>query len=468
MPIIYSTKYNSPYKINDFSLIKFSYPLNENKSFYMVNLMNELNDTDNNIIQYSPVLEFDGTDRIDNIVWNGGSSEYKHIINKYTNTDLPIFQPVNLLNNSEFIRAELFLHQGFNWNDKLGILLVIKGAFSGSIFYSKLLKTEDFNISSNKILQYGNFWMESHVFEFPLMNEELLIQTVDVKISDVTNINVDNIPTKKLITTYPYDFLPLIQEKPLPDYIVTELSTDLNYFLHITPKTLENKTLENSLKDYFEIPRDKIISIQISHLIQYSGVNQITQLTEWKYLRVSNEENNFNEVIVGLDFSDWIDLANPSQLFTIDVLTEFTVDGKLMKRMSTISVSFQASIDLFNKHNVNPSTLIFNNVVEQIEVNQTVIEKPLETKIVKVLQPVFAQYITKDIAFANKNITFEGLIDSGYIVITVDSEKEILYSNKTSDGKIYFDLSQVSVTKNGTYELYLSNDNKIGEGSITV
>jgi hypothetical protein len=461
MPIIHRTKYNSPYRINDFSLIKFAYPFNENKSFYEVNIMSDLGDSDRNTIQYSDL------DRIDNIVWNGGSSEYKHIVNRFINDGTPIFTPINIINNQEFIKAEVFLTQGFNWNNRFGVLVVVRGSFTGTIFYSKLLKTNDFNISQNKILQYGTFWMESHIFEFPLTNEELSVQIVDVRMSDITNINIGNIPSKQLINSYPFDFVPLIQEKPLPDFIVTDLSIDVNYFLHILPKTLENKNLENSLKDYFDIPRDQLTPILISHIIQYSGINQTTSLLDWKYLRVSNEENNFNEVVIGLDFSDWIDLRDPSQTFQIDVSTEFMVDGKLMRRASTINVSFQAAINLFNQQNIAPTNVIFNEILEPIQVNQTVIEKPLQTQIVKVIQPIFIEFITNDIQFANKNITFEGLIENAYMVVTINGENQILYSQKTSDGKIFFDLSKINVTSDGIYNLFLqSSDQQIGSGTI--
>ena len=474
MPIVYDNKFQDPIQINDFSLLNFTFRQNETNSFYSVNYHQDLGghitqnriehfieidslvlDTSNNIISANA--------NINNIVWDGGNDTYYRRVN-YNYIVGNLYSPTisQILPYKQFIYLEYFIPQFYNWNGKYGILLTVKGASTNSIYVNKLLTIDDFNISGSRILRNGRFWLESNISKILLTTEELYVQATEILTNEISS-DPQNIG---YLYNYPNNFLPIVQEKSFPDFIVTDLSLDPNGFLTIYPKTLENKTLENSLKNYFDYQQNQLVSIFIHYIVTTQGLNHQTNVLENKIIRVSNEENNFNYLKIGLDFSDWLNPQNPYYYFPIDVLTVINVDGKIMQRSSHINADFSTQIIAFNERNQQPQNLNFQNIEETVTVNQTVIEKPVETKIVKVFQPIFVKFIQRDFKYERINITFENLTKPAYMTIA----GQILQTDITSDGTYYFNLSKISPPSEATtYELFLTGEEiKIGEGNITL
>lgn len=462
MPSVYSTKYNDPILINDHTLIKFSYPTNQNADFHQISYIplggngyHYIEVDSVSINQQNQIESF--SSEIRNVVWDRGISEYQHKLN-YNYVSGYLIQPdaSTILRDLNFIQVEFFIPQLFNWSETYGILVSIKGTTTGDIYVNKILRVSDFTISSDRAVMYGTQWVECHTFKIPATDEELYIQT--------TVIKNDEISVLGYIYNYPNQYVPLIQNKPLPDFIVTELYFDSLNFLHICPKTLENKTLENSLKDYFGYQTDKIINISISHIITWEGTIVATGVYQNNVMRVSNEENPFNECVVGLNFQDWIDVNNPEQTFTIQVRTEINVDGKLMNRYTSITTDFSTEIIRLKNLIENPSSVIYENIEEVNNITQTVIEKPIETKIVKVYQPVFVKFIEDLIEYSRTNISFTQLTEPAYMKVGED----MIQSSVTSDGTYYFDLSKLTPIKEETeYQIItISSETIIGQGII--
>lgn len=458
----YSKKYADPIKINDFTLIKLGFTPSKNCDFLKINY----SDFDASGYHYIEVkdLVYDNegnpTDYIadiNSVVWDRGTNDYAHRQN-HDHIEGTIYTPPlsSLIRDKEFLNVEFFIPQLFNWKDIYGIHIIVKGATTDDIYVSKIIKISDFDISESRELYYGQFWMESNNTKIPSVNEDLYIQTTIVKTDQISSEGYDY--------NYPNTFEPLIEDKIFPSFITTDLSFDKAKFLHIYPRTLESKTLENSLKDYFGYPRDKIIPITIQHIVSYHGINQNTQKYESYQYRVSNEENNFSECVVGLNLMPLLDIENPEQIFEITVNTEINVDGKFMYRKNSISTDFGTEIANFLNEFVNPTSVIFQDVTETTQVNQTVINKPTSTKIVKVYQPIFVKYIEEDITYSRRNISFENITEKSFMVVG----DETIQSDVTSDGKYYFNLTKLTPPKSDTpYKLYLSNNEvEVGSGMM--
>lgn len=465
MAAVYSQKYSSPIQINDFSLIKMTYTPSKNCDFLVVSY-NNFGALGNHYIEVDDLVFDTETGEvtnyvaeIDNVVWDRGTNQYLHRKN-YDNIEGTIYTPAlsELIRDKNFTNIEFFIPQLFNWGNVNGIHIIVKGSNTDDIYCSKFLTISDFDISGSREMYYGQFWMESVNVKIPVVAEDLYIQT--------TIIENEQISVHGYIYNYPNNFQPLIEEKLYPSFITTDLKFDNNKFLHIFPKTLENKTIENSLKDYFGYSRDKIVPIEISHLIYYEGTNVETGKYENHQLRVSNEENNYNECVIGLNLSPFIDLENPEQLLDITVVTEINVDGKFMYRENNISTDFYTEIVNFQSQFVNPTSVIFQDVTETTEVNQRVINKPVTTKIVKVYQPVFVKFIEQDIEYGRYNVTFDNITEKSYMVVG----DETIQSDVTSDGRYYFNLTKLTPPESDIeYHIYLTNNElEIGSGIITV
>lgn len=461
----YSNKYASPIRINDFTLIKLSYTPSKNCDFLKVDY-SELGALGEHYIEVKDLTYDQSTGDVtgyiadvESVVWDRGQNEYLHRQNHDYIQGI-VYEPQlsSLIRDKEFLNVEFFIPQLFNWKDVYGIHLIIKGANTDNIYASKIIRISDFNISESRELYYGQFWMESNNTKIPSVSEDLYIQTTIVKDDQISLEGYDY--------NYPNTFEPLIEDKIFPSFITTELSFDQAKFLHIFPKTLESKTLENSLKDYFGYKRDKIVPMTIQHVVYYEGINQNTGKYESRQYRVSNDENNFGECVIGLELMPFIEIENPEQLIEIKVTTEINVDGKYMFRENSIKTDFYTEIVNFLNVFVNPTSVIFQDVTETTQVNQTVINKPVSTKIVKVYQPIFVKYIEQDIEYARTNVSFENITEKSYMAVG----DEIIQSDVTSDGKYYFNLTKLTPPKsNIEYKLFLANnETEVGSGMIIV
>ena len=388
--------------------------------------------------QYISTL-FDTTDEtIDKTVWNF-SDDYPHYLNK-TFGSLRLFdvEDFQLENTHKIITGSLLLRQGFSWDNVFGILFVAKSMdnqFVKKILISQIYDINDFkfNVDDSKELISGTFWTKHIDFCIPDLGEQIMVCCEVVTYDDIEAGNVNT----GLIYNYPPNdsaYEPLIGEEPIPDYIVSNVSIASNCFLKIEPETLElNKTLEQSIKDYFGL-NDNLVSIDISHVIKYG-----TENSGFKFIRVSNEANKFGSVNFGMDLTEF-----DSSIITIFVVTEIICNNKLMTRSNQLIFNYADILNpvigdlIVAPETVYPVVLNVNHTV-----NNTVIETKTEKQIVPIFQTIFAEIVTENIIYENKNVTFEGLNTSAYFVIKTADESFIL-SKITSDRKYYFNLGEVA------------------------
>ena len=344
------------------------------------------------------------------------------------------------------------LKQNYDFTNLFGLHVIIKSSATGEILISKIVKQSDFQITESKELIDGSFWLEETILKIPKCNDILLCQVTEVTYSEITNDGV--------IMIFPFDFIVTIDEKPIPDYIQTNINFDENHFLNVGIKVDEtyNLSAEQAILDYFGVG---FADIQISHVINYG--NSINGYTS---IRVSNENNKFESINVGLNLLQY--LSNPDVLVNIFVSTEISVDNKVIKRQAQLNVDISQINPFLQNLITHPETNYPVQVVQQNIVNQTVIEAKESTKIVPIYQPVFAELINVDIIFEKKNIHFDGVTKPTYLFLGVGDTEQYIKSDQTSDGKFLFDLSKfVPIQAPTTYTLLDVNSlSKIGEGNV--
>ncbi len=451
-------KYNDPYLLNENYMIRFMYP-----------------DTKINFYKFknSPeISQFIDIDDISNIVWYDLKKLNK--FNEYpVIRDLTTDPEITLLSLQDSVKFELLVKQGYNWSSLYGIHVIIKGSQTGNVYISRLFKVDDFTITDNKVLRFGSFWMERSSANIPshnniVVNNSAIDEELFIQITEITSDDIASDPVNYgLIYNYPVEYQPLVLSKPFPDTIKTNLRFDSNLFLNIFTYTEENKTLERAIKDYFGILPNEIIPIEIYYVLETSGVNQDTGLTEYEYLRVSNDENNLNPLNVGLNFNKWIDITNSLQQFLVNCTTHIKIDNKVMMRETSITFDFSSNII---GNIINPIQSINEiNIVETINVQQTVIENPEKIKIVKVIQPVYVEMITKDFKYERKNI-YLPIDEAAYMIVGSGDKIEKITNMLTSDGKYYYDLTMLTpISENIEYNIYtVKDDRKVLTGNITV
>lgn len=418
------------YRINTDVLLQLNTNISEvdNFQFYESGLNNK---------QYiSDKFENSNNISLDNTIWNFG--EYPAYLNKtFSSLKLIDNSDLQTLNNQKIITGSLLLRQGFDWEDVFGIFLVVKQM--GNQTFSTILISQMYNINDFKInaddsreLISGAFWTKHIDFCIPNFDKSLMVSVEVVKFSDIEAGN----PNIGLIYNYPLNdtqYEPLIGEEPTPDYIVTNVIILNNHYLEIEPLTTEfNKTLEQSLLDYFDL-KSNIIPIEISHIIKY-GIG-----SNYKTIRVSNEDNKFEPIKLGLDFSDFL----PQTTINIFVSTEILVNNKLMVRNNTLLFNF---VDVLNpiiqSLLINPTTNYPVRVENINQINNTIIETKTERKIVPIFQKIYAELVTEDVVYENKNIIFNIVETPCYFVVKSETEQYIL-SKITQDNKYYFDLNEI-------------------------
>jgi len=437
------------YRINDFSLLRINDP-NEVENFFKV--QTEIH-ADN--------PQYFLSENLNSIVWDSG--DFAHKLNKVYNNN-PLFSPslVSPLTptlETNYYSCEMLLKQGFRWDNIFGLLINVKNSKTGEIYFSSIFQINDLQITANRELIDGSFWFEEILFKIPKINDVYLVEVTEILFSDIVFDGTDI----GLIYSYPNNFTPLIGEKPIPDFIQSSVILDVNHYITVGCKTSENKTLEQSILDYFEL---SIANITIEHVIMYGTDN-----LGYKSLRVSNEDNMFLPVNIGLNLSDYNIPGNDS--ITIFISSEISVDGKLMKRESTLNTSLLDSINpLVQDMIVHPATNYPVTVTDQVTVQNTIIETPEVTKIVPIFQPIFAEMISNDIQFETKNIVFNSIINDTYLKFlkSATDEEQIILNKRTSDNKVYFDLSDFyAIQGPTTYQLIDENSNAIiGKGNVTL
>jgi len=386
---------------------------------------------------------------INSTVWNSGINKDK--INKTWNT-LALFRPeIEIIKNC--LNVSLMLKQGYSNKNLFGILVVIKSSKTNDVLISKIFEQNEFHITNNKELIDGSFWLEEATFKIPKINDIMVVDIVNILYSDID-------ANTGYISNYPTEFIPLIDEKPVPDYIQTKIAFDINHFLKINLTTTENKTVKQSILDYFEL---EMANIEVKHIINYG-----TELLGFKSISVINNDDIFGPINIGLNLLEFSTETN--DIVNIFVSTEILVDEKLIVRQASLNTTLLETINPLVQNMLRfPETVYPVNVSIENVVQNTVIEARESVKFVPIIQPVFAELITDDINFNNQNIKFDNVVADCYLSIG-DPIQQVIESHKTSDNIYYFDLSELTKPiKNTTYELrYYVGKILIGKGNFLI
>ena len=435
------------FRINDYSLIKVINK-KQTSNFHLVA------DT-----QYVCATEKDWN----KTVWVGNfqSKNTKYRLNKvYSNTGLLPVPDINTAKQLACLDIEIILRQNYSFNGVFGLLVTIFEPNTNKMYISQMLQLEDFEVmkADEKILIDGSFWLEHSTVQIPLVSN-MSVQITEIRYADIEKDGA-NIG---LIYNYPQDFIPLISEKTIPDYIQTKVNIDyITGILTIVPYTTNNQSLEKALLDYFE---QEVADIKISHLITY-GVNTAGN-ERYKQLRVSNEVNKYLPISLSLDLTDFAGENN----IDVVVTTEIVVNGKLVQRTATITIN---NTNFINPDYVgkikHPDTIYPVNVMVEHNIQQSVIQKDKEIAEVTVIKQVFAEIIKDTIVIENKNIVFNEVTEPCYLQInnTDTLPIQIIQCQKTADSVYYFDIHDViPVDKETTYFLKtVGTDMIIAQGAV--
>lgn len=442
------------FRINDFSLLR-SYNTTLTRKYSLIKLGGNIN-------QYveKGISEDERNRILDYTVWYSG--QYKNRLNKVYNSNQLISIPEENYNKEFTVKQfDVMIRQGYSFENVFGLLVIIIDVNNNIIYNSQILTADDFKITSDKELIDGSFWLLSKTIYIPQVNDILSVQIVEVTYNDIEMEN-DNIG---FIYNYPKDFIPLITEKPIPDYILTSLSLDNNFYLNVKLYTTENKTIEKSILDYFNL---SIADIEVSHLINYGNEND-----GYKTIRVSNEDDKYLPIKIGLDLSDWSESGNATQsTIDIHVTTEILVNGKLMQREAILHTDILEVINpLIADKITHPETNFPVEIKNEQVIEHKTINTPKQIRVVTVPQPVFIEMISDTFKIENKNISFKNLTVPAYLIIAPQTDDEQLIESKiTIDNVIYFDISDFKpVEKECEYQLLnKSNLMIIGKGIVKV
>ena len=396
-----------------------------------------------------------------NIVWADGT--FKHRLNK-TYISENLFTPDVDTTLKDYLRyndISFRLKQGFNWDGIFGLHLIIKTSNSNQILLSQMCLPSEFKIAETNLLLEGDYWLEEIKFQIPHNDEILLCQVTEITFNDIVSEGNDELDSDLgFIYNFPTEYLPLIDEKPMPDYIKTRVSFDDNQFLLIQLSTTENKTIERSILDYFGLT---LANIDISHIVYYGN-----ETVGFESLRVSNDINKFLPVNIGLNLSRFlVDVSLDIEIF---VTTEIKIDNKLMKREAHITTNLEQLNTLIESKITHPETNFPVEVINETVINNTVIDAKETVKIATIYQPVFVEFISGDLVIEPKHITFDKITKPVYLRINNEdvTKEQIIISKQTVDGQIYFDLSELQpVSKETTYNI-IDNNSKviIGKGRV--
>lgn len=437
-------KYNQSFKISDDILLYFNYPGTTN-NFYQINQDLVGLPSIERYVHYYHV-----SDDITRIVFDKGNDTFKHRQN-IDSSGNPILSTNS--GNASMYQFEVFvyLHQGFNWDGVKYIHLLVKPTHDSNVILANiLLDTNDFRIDSTKRFKNQHGWTDCVRVCMPKFGEEFMMS--------VNKVGFDDISTKSAnygyLYNYPQELSPLSFSKPFPDFIRTKLEFDENQFLKISTYTTEQKTLEASIRDYFDVKDGDIENINIDYNINYSFINKQNGMMEGVGYQVANGLNNFQPIKIGLDLNRFIDWNNPTNNeFEIAVTTNIYCNGKRASRYARITTNFSSIV--IARQVKQPTSISTTNIEEKTEITQSVITEPVKTKIVKIIQPLHTLVVSKDINYESANISIAEVTIPSYMVIdgigTINSQS-------TADDKIYFDMTLVDrPEKNTPFKIY---DNK--------
>lgn len=436
-----STSINNVYRIVDFALLK----LFKTNSFCSFGI------ADNQKIA-TPIVN---PTILEKTVWNEG--EFAHRINKfYSSTNLVPVEDLEI-SEEQYTICQLVLKQGFSWKDIFGLHVIIKGLNDDQTYISQIFNIDDCEFSENKELIDGSFWTEVITFKIPRNDDEFLKAMVTPVYFDEIQNEGGNIG---YIYNYPSELEPLIAEKPIADFIQTNIVIKDNQWITVSTFTTENKTLEQSILDYFQ---QDLAQITIAHSINFGN-----DTVGFKTLIVRNGDNEFLPITIGLDLTPFKDayIANPNMnVVNIFVSTEIMVNGKLMKRENQINTDlFDTLNPLLLSEIKNPDT-IFPVVVNNVSpIVQTVIETKTERQIVAVNKPIYAELIKDDIIVRNLSIVIEKVVIPAYLVLakTDKQEEQIILNKSTADNVYYFDLGELTpIIEETKYKLINATTNAI-------
>lgn len=386
---------------------------------------------------------------LDSTVWFSG--EYKHRLNRVYD---------KILYNPEFVDYtekystifSLYLRQGFTFNNLFGILFVAQDMVTEEILISRIITQNEFFISDTKELVNGTFWIQQFDMIIPRTDNNVQVQIAYVTYDDI-DITTENIG---YINNYPLEFISLISEKPYPDFIRTNIEFDDAHFIKIETYTTENKTLEQSILDYFGV---SVSNIKLTHQIKYGTLEK-----GYKTISVSNDDYTFGPVNIGLNLSEFYDPNSTSNEVNIFVTTEINVDSKTMKRSTSISTDLLQTLNPILAGFIgSPQTINELRLNKNITVTNKVIEQNVIKKLVPILQPTYIQINNVDVIFEIKNISFDNVIESCYLITdkTDKDESQTIMSHKTKEGKFYFDLSEMILNKNTSFKIITVKDSRL-------
>jgi hypothetical protein len=430
------------YRINDFSILE------ERKSITIQQFMGvkDLLSLDN--------THFFQETSIRNVVWEGGI--YSHRLNGLYSTQLFIPDETT---QKENLRAKLFvlkLKAHFDWTNIFGIHVILKTVKTNKILISQIFRLSDFSLNFEFELINNELYSEKVNFFIPEISDEIVMAQVTViNFADI----VDSGISIGFIHTFPTEFVPLIDEKPLPDYITSKVNFDENHYINVELKTTELKTVERSLLDYFGL---SLGNITVNYVIQYGN-----ETKGFYSLKVKNELDQFLPVNLGLNLKHF-----ENEVVNIIVTAEIYVETKLIRRITMLTSDLSELNPLIQSQLVQPETMFPVNITNETIVNNTIIQTKEVEKIIPIYQPIFIEFINKEFKIEPKNIFFDYVDFHAHMEIegTDKDSAQTLFSDITSDEKIYFDLSKlVPVSKETKYRIISVQTKKIiGEGKILV
>jgi len=422
------------HRINDFTLFKFI-EVEDLMNFSVVE--DEINLTNKHFIPVTTNIEQDDL-FIANIIWESGL--HSHTLNKIYSS-LPLYVPPVIGENIQdlkYTNLHILIKGDIDWIDVFGLHVIVKNSKTNEILLSQNIGLNQFLVTGDKELVDGAFWMEECVVQIPTIKDIMSCAVTTIYYEDISN-------ETGVISNFTQDFILLIDEKPIPDYIKTILSLDSNHFLKIQLKTDETKTLEKSILDYFD---SSSAVIEISHVINYGNEN-----LGYESIRVSNENNKYLPISIGLNLLPYL---NPPQLVNIFVSSEIIVSNKLMKREASLNTELSPINPFLNGLITHPETNFPVEVTKVTEVVNTIIHAKESIKFVPVFQTVFADLVVDDLHYVAKDVYFDKIKNPCYMRInaTDKNPEQIILSKTTSDHRIYFDLTEINpIAMDTTYEL---------------